>query len=743
VFPENARTERLLDLASRFLEGIANREELEGLARRVREDEADRRLLGRLIRQHGTLRRIHRPLPAEVAPPRSRRGRLRALAYAAAAVLVGLTVVLAVRFLRPDRQAAPVAERSRDAVPEPAPVRRGPEGPARIEERPAPVERGKGKEDEARRPTREETPRQERVEKLPDPLRPRTEEAKPDAAKPGESPTSPEPPAPSPAPKERTVAAVAQVELVNGEVTVMIGSQRAVAKAGLGLPTAAGVETVGPSSFAAVRFPDATRLELGGDTIVSELADANGKRLRVSRGQVSADVARQPEGQPLVFVSPHAEAKVLGTALTLVVDPGSSRLEVVEGRVRLVRTADRRTVDVTGGHYAVAGAGIELRALPIQSKVDQKGIDAAIRKGTEFLKKRVGALPRSNSGRSDELVLWTFVHAGLPEHDPDFRRLLDGMVRAKLEFTYNVALQAMILEETDRVRQQGRIWQCAQFLMDNQLTIGLWSYGEPTEIPDAVPTGVPVKGAATPGTAKSRKDPYLPLERRPKPPVVRRIPVEKRRERESATPFWGDFSNSQYAALGLRACHDAGILLPKAVVERAGKAWRDAQVPQEARKNPGGDAGGWNYYTAGTYGYGSMTAGGVGSLVIYDRILGLDWTKDADVREGLGWLAEHFTLTENPGALKRGETPDRRTNLHYYLYALERAGMLYGTETLGRHEWYPEGVKVLLASQRADGSWSDQAGQSQPEWDTCFAILFLKRATRAIDVASVDRLNPK
>ena len=63
------------------------------------------------------------------------------------------------------------------------------------------------------------------------------------------------------------------------------------------------------------------------------------------------------------------------------------------------------------------------------------------------------------------------------------------------------------------------------------------------------------------------------------------------------------------------------------------------------------------------------------------------------------------------------------------MYALERVGMLYGTEIMMTHEWYPEGAKQLIDDQKG-GSWGDGTR------DTCFAILFLKRATRPLDVAT-------
>ena len=95
---------------------------------------------------------------------------------------------------------------------------------------------------------------------------------------------------------------------------------------------------------------------------------------------------------------------------------------------------------------------------------------------------------------------------------------------------------------------------------------------------------------------------------------------------------------------------------------------------------------------------------------------------------GLAWLGSHFAVADNPG---RG-----KDWLLYYLYGIERAGVLYGTEKIGDHDWYLEGAKHLLDTQGGDGSWKVSGGE-HPTWDTCFAILFLKKATKPL-VASTD-----
>jgi len=102
------------------------------------------------------------------------------------------------------------------------------------------------------------------------------------------------------------------------------------------------------------------------------------------------------------------------------------------------------------------------------------------------------------------------------------------------------------------------------------------------------------------------------------------------------------------------------------------------------------------------------------------------------IRDGMAWLAHHWTTSANPNA----------SCWHlYYLYGVERCGVLTLTEKLGEHKWYKEGVDYLLGAQQPDGSWREET--EQVRWargtlghgsieSTCFAILFLGRATTPI-----------
>ena len=136
--------------------------------------------------------------------------------------------------------------------------------------------------------------------------------------------------------------------------------------AGQGLST-------GAMSRVVVRFSDGTRVELAERTEIARVADREGAAgigtwIELTQGAVTIDAVRQPAGRAMSIASPHGEARVLGTTLRLAVGKESTRLEVVEGRVKLSRKGGG-AVDVIAGYAAVAGPNDELAARPMPRRV--------------------------------------------------------------------------------------------------------------------------------------------------------------------------------------------------------------------------------------------------------------------------------------------------------------------------------------------------------------------------------------
>jgi hypothetical protein len=176
-----------------------------------------------------------------------------------------------------------------------------------------------------------------------------------------------------------------------------------------------------------------------------------------------------------------------------------------------------------------------------------------------------------------------------------------------------------------------------------------------------------------------------------------------------------DLSNTHLAAFSLRAAVQAGVEVPARVWnDLAGYALRN----QESRRKDA--AAGFTYFPGHETGYtGSMSAAGIAVLACAREALGermLPNTRlqvEPAIEAGLTWLERHWSVTRNPN---KGDWH------YYYLYALERVGALLELERVGAHDWYAEGADFLVSAQDADGGWG-------AECDTCFALLFLRRAT--------------
>ncbi len=200
-------------------------------------------------------------------------------------------------------------------------------------------------------------PQPPRVE--PQPVTPAPLVATPIPAPTQPEPVLPPPPIVPPASPEKPGVTVAlppePVKRPIGQIEQPSGTQPLVS--GQALETAA--------AGALVRFADGTKMDVAPNTLLKEIAeDAGGKKIALVKGTVTSDVVRQPTGKPLVFTTPHAVARVLGTILKLSVEAKYTRLDVREGKVQLKRASDNKAVDVAAGNYAVAADGGEFVSRP-------------------------------------------------------------------------------------------------------------------------------------------------------------------------------------------------------------------------------------------------------------------------------------------------------------------------------------------------------------------------------------------
>ncbi len=181
-----------------------------------------------------------------------------------------------------------------------------------------------------------------------------------------------------------------------------------------------------------------------------------------------------------------------------------------------------------------------------------------------------------------------------------------------------------------------------------------------------------------------------------------------------------DLSNTHYGTMGLRYAHRLGLKVPEKTWKRIGKAIIRQQL----------DDGGFPYRPGGKPTL-SMSAAGVGVACMVREAMrdfgpsSRELSRDMDkvIERGLVWFDENYNLHEVPWPGNVGG----ETWSYYFLYALQRVGLLAPAQTIAGHDWYQDGARYLMKKQEDKGSWGVPYGD--PQANTCLAILFLRRAS--------------
>jgi hypothetical protein len=333
---------------------------------------------------------------------------------------------------------------------------------------------------------------------------------------------------------------------------------------------------------------------------------------------------------------------------------------------------------------------------------------------------------------STALALYTLLKCGVPDNDPLVRRGFDRLRKKKLEGNaYELSMKLLAVTATadpfkrgkdskaagDRVRLVGpmRTWatELVQALVSLRSPHG-WRYWGRRDITKGGPQDLSSTQLAALALFAAERcgievDPDVwvgvlrfTLAQQEEDGPSRPRAVESRNARRPAEP--GETSAPSEATPTDRA---RGF----AYIRRSGPAPED-------RKASGG-----------------MTACGIASLMLARFSLStrapaawaqLDGAKvQTGVYDGLAWLDAHWHPSTNPPA------GDSGWHL-YYVYCVERAMDLVGGWRLGKRLWYVEMAEALLPQQKADGSWNGlhRALLNGDVLDTCFALLFLQRATK-------------
>ncbi len=399
------------------------------------------------------------------------------------------------------------------------------------------------------------------------------------------------------------------------------------------------------------------------------------------------------------------------------------------------------------------------------SEAEQKEVNEAIARGVAYLKKHTPKPPMGNLPKSGlhPLVGLTLLECGVPPDDP----VVAGLTRAiradapRLSKTYSLSLAILFLDRLGEAQDEPLIRQLAARLIAGQDAAGGWTYGCPAlSESDGQLLLAYLDSNPAPGASRAQPDdsaqprvirpgepsrvapaespaPGRVVTRESLPNVLRNLPVVTRDARDKIPAGAGsDNSNTQFATLGVWTARRHGVAVDRPL----------ALISARFHQTQNAD-GTWGYNLRTTTHRDSMTCAGLLGLAVGRAGDGPHEATDKDpaIAKGLQFLGKKV---QHPGGVSKPRLPragalnigaDSGGDL-YWLWSVERVGVIYSLPTMGGKDWYAWGAEVLVAHQRADGSWFGGQG---PDVDTCLALLFLNRVNVAKDLTrQLQRVGP-
>jgi hypothetical protein len=372
----------------------------------------------------------------------------------------------------------------------------------------------------------------------------------------------------------------------------------------------------------------------------------------------------------------------------------------------------------------------------------QKQINQAVDKGAAYLKQAQanGVWDRGQeTPGATALAAWTLLECGVKANDPLMQKAADYIRKAAVGETknYAISLDIFFFDKLGDPEDIPLLEALAVRLLDSQNRGSGWSYfsadvpaAERKRLKDLVDNR---KGK--PGDIPQR--PQLPRKLAQLDPAIQQqignLPKRALPDRHPAAQAVADNSNTQFAMLALWVARKYGVPVESAL-QRTAKRFADTQsrqngswdyisLPQGGPKLPVAQPSSYAMTCAGLLGLTLGHAGTVAGKAKNSKALLL---ADSQFQAGLGHLGQ---ILQGKVAQARGDAG----KVYYFLWSLERVGVVCDLDQIHGIDWYAAGAKLLLSRQDSNGSW--QGGEfSQGACDTCFALLFLKRANVAEDL---------
>jgi hypothetical protein len=371
----------------------------------------------------------------------------------------------------------------------------------------------------------------------------------------------------------------------------------------------------------------------------------------------------------------------------------------------------------------------------------QQKVNQAIDKGVRYLKSAQNLDGKWDNYAEHEVGFaalpgLTLLECGVGAGDPVIKKAAD-FVRSRSPFladTYDLALAILFLDRLGDPADEALIRTLALRLVAGQTPSGGWTYKCPVLAETDSTQLNKLLERSRPSAPLDPQDPRLEKIKPPvldeMPPVVKNLTVAQDPDR--LKPLAGqqdgsDNSNTQFAILGLWAARRHQVPLERTL----------ALVVQRFRTTQRDD-GSWVYQQPNhvvSSDPSTMTCAGLLGLAIGHGIGDVQKPgKDPAIDKGLKRMAQ------NIGA-PTGRTENVPLVNLYFLWSVERVGMLYNLAKVDGKDWYTWAAEIVLANQRPEGLWTGSGYPgSGPTTDTCFALLVLKRANLAKDLTSKIKL---
>jgi hypothetical protein len=347
----------------------------------------------------------------------------------------------------------------------------------------------------------------------------------------------------------------------------------------------------------------------------------------------------------------------------------------------------------------------------------QKKINHAIDQGADYLKSlQTGSghwtYPLHDTGMT-ALAAWTLLETGVSADDPAVQKAAAALRKDMIaqNETYALALAVIFFDRLKDSVDEPLIQALGARLLGGQNALGGWDYKSVT--PSAAD-----QDTLRQLMSQAQKDKETGTQRNEgklAPEVARMV---ERYKSAKVNPYGGDNSNTQFAMIGLWVARRHKLPVDDAL-KRVERRFRAGQR----------ERGRWTYYAGFGETRPSMTCAGLLGLALghgVKRKKGeppLDPNKDQQVRGGLEAMDVYLTDPQYQRAFQNN-------GYYYFLFSLERMAVVYDLKKVGKTEWYVWGAKQLVEKQNSQGAWQGIHGAA----DTCFALLFLKRANVAKDL---------